>query len=176
MLKRTHHLRHQSARGGRLVLPGGGDLLGAAVIAGEAVHPALGEDEPELGVHVLLVPVQVLPDRDGLLDKEVEVLGHLRREAADPEHAQDLAASNALDVRHAVQVAEERADLRRHLALLGGVHDRVLHLGRGGLDPARGGALVGQHRGGHPLPGAVHATHGGRQRGLRRPVRGGSQE
>uniref|UniRef100_A0A0A8YCJ8 Uncharacterized protein n=1 Tax=Arundo donax TaxID=35708 RepID=A0A0A8YCJ8_ARUDO len=176
MLKRTPHLRHQSARGGGLVLPGGGDLLGAAVVAGEAVHPALGEDEPELGVHVLLVPVEVFPDRNGLLDEEVEVLGHLRRQAAGPEHAEDLAARDALDERHAVHVAESRADLRRELALLGGVHDRVLHLGRGRLDPARGGTLVGQHRGGHALPRTVHATHGGGRRGLRAAARGGSEE
>ena len=54
------------------------------------MHPALDEDEAELGVHVRPVPVQVLPDRDGLLDEEVEVLGHLWCEAAGPEHAQDL--------------------------------------------------------------------------------------
>jgi hypothetical protein len=124
------------------------------------VDPALDEDEAELGVHVRPVPVQVLPDRDGLLDEEVEVLGHLRREAAGPEHAKDLAARDAVDQRHAVRVAEQRADLRRQLALLGGAHDRVLHLRRGRPDPPGRGASVGQHRRGHALPGAVHAAHG----------------
>jgi len=125
------------------------------------VDPALDEDEAELGVHVRAVPVQVLPDRDGLLDEEVEVLGHLRREAAGLEHAQDLAARDAVDQRDAVRVAEKRTDLRRQVALLGGAHDHLLHVRGGRPHPARGGASVGQHRRGHALPGPVHAAHGG---------------
>lgn len=140
-----HHSRHQSARDGGLVLPEGGDLLRAAVVAGEAVDPALDEDEAELGIHVRPVPVEVLPDRDGLLDEEVEVLGQLRREAAGPEHAQDLAARDAVDQRHALRVAEQGADLRRQLALLGGAHDHVLHLRCRRLDPPGRGASVRKH-------------------------------
>ena len=124
------------------------------------MHPALDEDEAELGVLVLPVPLEVLPHRDGLLDEEVEVLGHLGREAAGLEHAEDLAAGDALGERDGVGVAEDRPDLRRQLALLGGAHDHLLHLRRGRLDPGGSGAPVGEHRAGHPLPAAVHAAHG----------------
>jgi hypothetical protein len=133
------NLRHQSARGGGLKLPGGGDLLGAAVEADEAVDPALDEDEPELDVHVGPVPVQVLPDGDGLLDEEVEVLGHLRRETAGPVQEQDLAAGDAVDERDTVYIAEKRTDLCRQHALLGGAHDLLLRLRRCRLDPGGGG-------------------------------------
>ena len=63
-----------------LLLPGGRELLGALVVAGEAVDPALHKDEPELGVLVLPVPLQVLPYRHRLLDQEVQVLRDLRRQ------------------------------------------------------------------------------------------------
>ena len=61
-----------------LLLPGGRELLGALVVAGEAVDPALHKDEPELGVLVLPVPLKMLPYRHCLLDQEVEVLRDLR--------------------------------------------------------------------------------------------------
>lgn len=134
------------------------------------MDPALDEDEPELGVDVRPVPLEVLPDGDGLLDEEVEVLGHLGGQPARLEQAHDLGARDGVGERDAVGVAEQRADLRRHLALLGGAHDELLHLRRGGLDPGRGLPLVGEHRGRHALAVAVHASHGGereRKRGRR---------
>lgn len=60
-----------------LLLPGGRELLGALVVASEAVDPALHKDEPELRVLVLPVPLQVLPYRHRLLDQKVEVLRDL---------------------------------------------------------------------------------------------------
>ncbi len=41
----------------------------------QTVDPGLDENEPELGVLVLPVPLQMLADGDGLLDEEVHVLG-----------------------------------------------------------------------------------------------------
>lgn len=63
-----------------LLLPGGRELLGALVVAGKAVDPALNENEPEFGILVLPVPLQMLPNRHCLLDEEVQVLRDLRRQ------------------------------------------------------------------------------------------------
>jgi hypothetical protein len=46
------------------------------------------------------------------------------------EDAEDLAAGDALDEGDSVLVTEHHADLRRHLALLRGLHDHLLHLPR----------------------------------------------
>ena len=44
------------------------------------------------------------------------------------EDAEDLAPGDALDERNAVLVTEQDADLRRHLALLRGLGDQLVHL------------------------------------------------
>lgn len=106
-----------------LLLPGGWELLGALVVASEAVDPALHKDESELRVLVLPVPLQVLPYRHRLLDQKVEVLRDLWCQPMGLEDAKDLAPGDALDEGDAVLVTEQDADLRRHLALLRGLGD-----------------------------------------------------
>jgi hypothetical protein len=61
-----------------LLLPGRWELLGALIVASKAVDPALNKNEPEFGVLVLPVPLQMLPDCHRLLDQEVKVLRDLR--------------------------------------------------------------------------------------------------
>merc|ERR1719250_227528 len=66
--------------GAALVLPGWGQNAGQLVVPGQAVDPALNQNEPELGIPVLPVPLKMLPDGDGLLDQVVAILGQLRRD------------------------------------------------------------------------------------------------
>jgi hypothetical protein len=61
-----------------LLLPDRRKLLGALVVAGKAVDPALNKNEPEFGVLVLAVPLQMLPNSYRLLNKVVKVLWDLR--------------------------------------------------------------------------------------------------
>ena len=61
---------------------------------GQPVNPRLHENEPELGILVLPVPLQVLADRDGLLDKKVDVLRELGGHALGLQHAEDLVPSH----------------------------------------------------------------------------------
>lgn len=61
-----------------LLLPGRWELLGALVVAGKAVDPALNKNEPEFGVLVLPVPLKMLPNGHRLLNQEVQVLRDLR--------------------------------------------------------------------------------------------------
>lgn len=67
-------LRDQSSGVLGLVAPGGGEGLGGLEVAGEAVDAGLDQTEAVLGIEILAVGVQVLADRDGLLDQVVEIL------------------------------------------------------------------------------------------------------
>ena len=57
-----------------LVTPGGGEGLGGLEVTGETVDTSLDQTETVLGIEVLAVDVQVLADRDGLLDQVEEIL------------------------------------------------------------------------------------------------------
>lgn len=61
-----------------LLLPCGGELLGALVIASQSVNTALYKNQTKLGVLVLTVPLQMLAHSHSLLDQVVQVLGDLR--------------------------------------------------------------------------------------------------
>ena len=61
-----------------LLLPGGWELLGALVVAGQPVNTALDQNQTELRVLVLAVPLQMLAHSNGFLDQVVQILGNLR--------------------------------------------------------------------------------------------------
>ena len=62
------------------------------------MDPALNQNEPELGISVLPVPLKMLPDGDGLLDQVVAILGKLGSHALALQDAEDLVASNETDL------------------------------------------------------------------------------
>jgi hypothetical protein len=63
-----------------LLLPVRCQLASLLVIATQSVHTGLDQDEPELGILVLPVALQMLADRHSLLDKAVQVLRNGGRE------------------------------------------------------------------------------------------------
>ena len=58
------------------------------------MDPALNQNEPELGISVLPVPLEVLPDRDRLLDQMVAVFWQLWGHSLALQDTQDLVASD----------------------------------------------------------------------------------
>ena len=60
------------------LLPVGRQHSLALVVACQSVHAALHQDEPELGVLVLALLFQVLPNSHRLLDQVVEVFRQTR--------------------------------------------------------------------------------------------------
>ena len=62
------------------------------------MDPALNQNQPELGISVLPVPLKMLPDGDCLLDKMVAVLGQLWSHALALQNAQNLVASDETDL------------------------------------------------------------------------------
>lgn len=67
----------------------------------------LDQNEAELGVAVLSVPLQVFADGHGLLDEEVQVLGQLRGQALLLQDAEDLVARHEANLSNAVRVPQD---------------------------------------------------------------------
>ena len=68
-------------------------------LPGKPVDPGFDENEPELGVLVLPVPLEMLPDGDGLLDQVVAVLGQLGGHALALQDTQNLVASDEANLK-----------------------------------------------------------------------------
>ena len=71
----------------------------------------LNQNESELGVLVLFVALQVLSDRDGLLDQHVQIFGKGRGEAGLLQDSENLGAGDRLHLGNAVGVSEDDANL-----------------------------------------------------------------
>ena len=63
------------------------------------MDPALNQNEPELSIPVLPVPLKMLPDGDGLLDQVVAVLGQLGGHALALQDTQNLVASDEANLK-----------------------------------------------------------------------------
>ena len=72
---------------------------GSQVLPGQSVDSALDKNEPELGILVLPVPLQMLPDADSLLDQVVAILGQLGSHALALQDSEDLVASDESDLK-----------------------------------------------------------------------------
>ena len=60
---------------------------------------ALDKNQPELGIFVLPVSLQMLPDGDGLLDQVVAVLGQLGGHALALQDTQNLVAGDEANLK-----------------------------------------------------------------------------
>ena len=129
------------------------------VVARKSVDSALDKDETELAVLVLAVLLEVLADGDGLLDEVVEVLGDAGSKTVDLEDAEDLGASDILDLADAVGVTEDHTDLCGGDTLASKLADVLRDLLGRSLEPRGGSALVGKRRARDTLTRIVHATH-----------------
>ena len=66
---------------------------------GQTVDPALNQNQPELGISILPVPLKMLPDGDCLLDQMVAILGQLWSHALALQDAQDLVTGDEPDLK-----------------------------------------------------------------------------
>jgi len=128
-------LRDNSSSAGGLVLPAGWELLRSSVVTSKAVNSALNKDEMELGVLVLSVSLEMLTDRDGLLDQMIEVLWDFRGNTLDLKDSQNLRTSDALNLGDTHGVSEGDTDLRRSETLLGELEDLLNNILRLKLQP-----------------------------------------
>merc|ERR1719263_2621713 len=94
-----------------VVPPGWWERLHVTVVAGKSVNSRLSANQAELGVLVLSELLKMLSDGDGLLDEHVQVLGDLGSETSSLEDSENLAASDALDLGHAVAISKSDTNL-----------------------------------------------------------------
>lgn len=64
-----------------LLFPDRRKLLGFLVVASKPVNPAFNKNQAELGILVLPVPFQMLPNSNSLLDEVVQILRNFRCES-----------------------------------------------------------------------------------------------
>ena len=151
----------ESGGGGRVVSPSDGQLLRLSVESGESVNSGFDENESVFGVFVLSEFFDVLADGDGLLDQVVEILRNLRSAAVLFEDSQDFLASQEPDLRNAVLVSKDDADLTGRESLFGQLHNQLGDGGRLHCRPLLWLAFEGQRRRTHsvPLSFHLHAAH-----------------
>jgi len=125
------------------------------------MDPALNQNEPELGISVLPVPLEVLPDGDRLLDQMVAVFWQLWGHSLALQDTQDLVASDEAYLCNTVRVSEDNTNLGWSQTLLGQLEDLVLDLVTGDLQPLRNRPPVRKSRLADALSRCVHPTHTG---------------
>ena len=123
------------------------------------MDPGLYENEPELGILILAVPLQMLPDAHRLLDEVVNILRNVGGEALGLQDPEDLVTGDESHLGDTVAVPENDADLGRGQSLLGQLEDLLLDVVGGELQPVGDGAAVGERRLRDALAGRVHTTH-----------------
>lgn len=95
-------LGDQGRRCAGLVFPGGREDTLGFVVPGQPMDARLDENQTELAVLVLAVPLQVLADGDGFLDQVVQVLGNVGLQSNRLHNPQDLVAVHETDLGHAI--------------------------------------------------------------------------
>lgn len=127
----------QSRGSGGLVLPVRRQHRHGSVVSGQSVDSRFDQNQSELRVLVLSVSLQVLSDRDSLLDQEVKVLWDLRGQTVRLEDSQDLVAGDNLGLGNTVSVSQDNTNLRRSQTLSGVLDNLLNDLVRGQLEPRR---------------------------------------
>lgn len=114
------------------ILPVSRNTLGSFVVPSETMDTALDKNEAELGVLILTVPVEMLTNGDGLLNKHVQVLWELRGKTLRLENAQNLVSSHRAHLGNALGITKINTNLRGYQTLLRELADLVGDLiGRG---------------------------------------------
>ena len=123
------------------------------------MDPGLDENESELSILILAVPLQMLTDAHRLFDEVVNILRNVGGEALGLQDPEDLVAGDESHLGDTVAVPENDADLGRGQTLLGQLEDLLLDVVGGELQPVGDGAAVGERRLRDALAGRVHTTH-----------------
>lgn len=117
------------------------------------------KNKTELGVLVLSVSLQVLSDRNGLLDKHVKILRDLRGKAVGLEKTNDLLSGDGLDLGDTVGITQDDTDLGRGQTLLCKLANVFFNIRGRDLQPRRRSALVRAGTLRDTLSGSMHTTH-----------------
>lgn len=129
-------LVNQSRSGGGLVLPVWWQDRNGSVVSGQSVDSGFDQNQSELRVLVLSVSLQVLSDRDSLLDQEVQVFWDLWSQTVGLQDSQDLVTGDNLSLGNTVSISQDNTNLRRSQTLSGVLDNLLNNLVRGQLEPS----------------------------------------
>lgn len=142
-------LVNQSRSSGGLVLPVWWQDRDGSVVSSQSVDSRFDQNQSELRVLVLSVSLQVLSDRNSLLDQEVQVLWNLRSQTVRLQDSQDLVTSDNLSLGNTVSVSQDDTNLRWSQTLSGVLDDLLNNVVRGQLEPSWGVSRVWKSGGGN---------------------------
>lgn len=141
----------QSRGSGRLVLPVWWQHGDGSVVSGQSVDSGLDQNQSELGVLVLSVSLQVLSDRDSLLDQEVQVLWDLWGQTVRLQDSQDLVTGDNLGLGDSVSISQDNTNLRWGQTLSGVLDNLLNNLIGAQLEPRWSVSRVWKSGGGDTL-------------------------
>lgn len=96
---------------------------------------ALDENETELRVLVLSVPLKMLADGYGLLDQMVKIFGKRRRQSLRLQDSQNLVAGDPTNLGNTMPITKHHTNLRGGHALLGELADLLHNIVSRKLEP-----------------------------------------
>lgn len=142
-------LVNQGRSSGGLVLPVWWQDRDGSVVSGQSVDSRFDQNQSELRVLVLSVSLQVLSDRDGLLDQEVQVLWDLWSQTVRLQDSQDLVTGNNSSLGNTVGISQDNTDLRWSQTLSGVLDDLLNNVVRSQLEPSWSVSRVWKSGGGN---------------------------
>lgn len=98
-------------------------MTGSLVVASDTVDTGFDQNQAELGVLVVAVALQVLADRNSLLDQVVEILRNLGGETLLLQDTEDLLTSDGLDLTNTMSITENDTNLRGRQTLTREIDD-----------------------------------------------------
>lgn len=118
-------LGNQSGSGVRLVLPVWRQNALSFVVSREPVNTRLHQNQPEFAVLVFTVALQVLTDRDRLLDQIVKIFGQVRRQTHRLHYSQDFVARDEPYLRHTVRIPQNDTCRKQQMIRVKGINEML---------------------------------------------------
>jgi hypothetical protein len=100
------------------------------------VDSGLDQNQSELGVLVLSVSLQVLSDRDSLLNQEVQILWNLWSQTVGLQDTQDLVTGDNLSLGNTVSISQQNTNLGWGQTFSGVLDDLLNNSLRRELEPS----------------------------------------
>ena len=128
-------LSNQSRSGGWFVFPVWWQDRNGSVVSSQSVDSWFDQNQSELRVLVFSVSLQVLSDRDSLLDQEVQIFWNFWSQTVGFQDSQDLVTSNNLGLWNTVSISQDNTNRRWSQTLSSVLDDLFNNIIAGQFEP-----------------------------------------
>ena len=153
------NLSNHSRGSSTLILPVSRQLPGSPVIPSQTMNTTLNQNQSKLGILILPIPLQMLPDQDSLLNQHIQILWDIRCQTIGFQNTNNFLSSNGFDLSDTIGITKDDTNLGRCETFLGKFANVFFDIRSGDFEPGRRSAFVGEGGLGDTLAGGVHATH-----------------